>query len=411
WLIANRRRLGIRMSGSHFAFLRAALPIVAAASAVTCVLAAAAEMPVADQPPFPWMNTALSPDDRANLLQSQMTQDEQLQLVKGYFGSNARLPITKPAPETLRPILPNTSGFVPGVARLGIPALVETDAGVGIANHRGFRPGDQATALPSGIMTAATWNTDVAYLDGSVIGTEARDRSFDLVLDGAMNLARDPRGGRTFEYAGEDPLLAGMIVGAQVSGIQGQHVISTVKHFAFNDQETGRFAMSAKIGEAAARQSDLLAFEIAIERGDPGAIMCAYNRYGGTYACENDFLLNGVLKGDWKYKGWVLSDWGAMHSTVASANAGLDQESASGFDKTEFFGAPLKQAIADGKVTPKRLHDMVHRILRTMFAKGLFDYPMAKRPSNLEAGGAIAQRDAEQENVRRKTASELRPQA
>jgi len=196
----------------------------------------------------PWMDSALPPDQRADLLQAQMTEDEQLQLVKGYYGANTSSPITKAAPENLRPILPKTSGFVPGIPRLGIPSLIETDAGVGIANHRGFRPGDQATALPSGIATAATWNPHMAYAAGSIIGTEARDHAFNVVLDGALNLARDPRGGRTFEYAGEDPLLAGTIAGSQVRGIQSQHVISTVKHFAFNDQETGRFVFSAETG-------------------------------------------------------------------------------------------------------------------------------------------------------------------
>ncbi len=122
--------------------------------------------------------------------------------------------------------------------------------------------------------------------------------------------------------AARTPLLAGVIVGAQIRGVQSQHVISTIKHFALNDQETGRTLITANIDEASARESDLLAFEIAIERGNPGAVMCAYNKMNTIYACENDFLLNKVLKGDWSYPGWVLSDWGAVHSTVAAANGG-----------------------------------------------------------------------------------------
>ncbi len=242
-----------------------------------------------------------------------------------------------------------------------------------------------------------------------MLGAEARDRGFNVVLDGAMNLARDPRGGRTFEYAGEDPLLAGTMVGAQVAGVESQHVISTVKHFALNDQETGRFELSADIGEAAARQSDLLAFELAIERGAPGAVMCAYNRYNGIYACENDFLLNHVLKHDWKYPGWVLSDWGAVHSTLAAANAGLDQESASGFDHEQYFGTPLAEAVTSGELDPHRLNDMVHRILRSMFANGLMDYPMVKRASDVGPHLAVAQQEAEDGLVLLKNSGSVLP--
>lgn len=331
----------------------------------------------------PWMDKSRSPDARADLLQAQMTQDESLQLVIGYMGSTLHFPFAKPAPAELKPLLPGTAGFVPGIPRLGIPGLAETDAGVGIANGLQMRPGDTATAFPSGLAGAATWNADLAFAEGQAIAQEARDRGFNVVLDGAINLAREPRGGRTFEYAGEDPLLAGTIVGEEIRGIQSRDVLSTTKHLAFNDQENGRGVYAAKIDEGAARESDLLAFELAIERGAPGAVMCAYNRYGSVYACENDFLLNRVLKQDWAYPGWVLSDWGAVHSTAEAANAGLDQESASGFDRREYFGQALKDAVAAGSVSQARLHDMVHRILRSMFASGLFDDPpMRTKPQS-----------------------------
>jgi beta-glucosidase len=345
---------------------------------------------------IPWSNTALSADQRADLVLAQMTQDEKFLLLKGYFGADLKLPFLKSTPAAIRPLLKGTAGYVPGIPRLGIPALVETDAGVGIANHLHMRDGDEATALPSGLMLAAAWNPDLAFADGAVIGSEARARGFNVVLDGAINLAREPRGGRTFEYAGEDPLLAGMTIGSQVSGVQSRHVVSTVKHFALNDQETGRAALSANIDESAARESDLLAFEIAIERGDPGAVMCAYNRYGSTYACENDFLLNQVLKRDWNYHGWVLSDWGAVHGSASSANAGLDQESAAVFDGMEYFDAPLRQALAEGKVEQSRIDDMVRRILRSMFAHGLMDLAIAKEPANVEADRLAAQHVAEE---------------
>ena len=146
------------------------------------------------------------------------------------------------------------------------------------------------------------------------------------MLAGGVNLLRDPRNGRNFEYGGEDPLLAGTIVAAQVRGIQSNHIVSTVKHYALNDQETGRSVLSVEIDDAAARESDLLAFQIAIEQGQPGAVMCSYNRVHEIYACEDRWLLSQVLKGEWKYPGYVMSDWGGVHSTIDAANAGLDQD-------------------------------------------------------------------------------------
>ncbi|MEI9991391.1 MAG: beta-glucosidase [Rhizomicrobium sp.] len=342
----------------------------------------------------PWMDTTLSPDARADLVQAQMTTDEDLLLVKGYAGANARQSWMRAVPAEFVLLLPGTAGYVPGIPRLGIPALKESDAGVGVANNFWLRPGDTATAYPSGLSNAATWNPQVAFDAGAGIGMEARDRGFNVMLDGGVNLAREPRNGRIFEYGGEDPLLAGLIAGAQIRGIQSLHVISTVKHYALNDQETGRTLITANIDEASARESDLLAFEIAIERGSPGAVMCAYNKVNTIYACENDFLLNKVLKDDWSYPGWVLSDWGAVHSTVASANAGLDQESSSGSDREEYFGDALKQAVAAGTVPAARLHDMVHRILRTIFANGLIDDPPVQQKPLTHAD--IAQRGAEE---------------
>lgn len=355
----------------------------------------------------PWMDRTFSPDARADFVQAKMSQAEQLLLLKGYYGANVNMNWIKPAPVELRPLLPGTAGFVPGIARLRIPALHESDAGVGVANTNWMRPGDYATAFPSGLSNAATWNPDLAYAAGAAIGVEARDRGFNVVLDGALNLAREPRGGRTFEYAGEDPLLAGTIVGEQIRGIQSAQVISTIKHFAFNDQETGRGVLSSNIDEAPARESDLLAFEIAIEHGNPGAVMCAYNRVNAVYACENDFLLNRVLKRDWAYPGWVLSDWGGVHSTISAANNGLDQESASGFDRQEYFGLPLQQAVADGAVSTARLRDMVHRVLRTMFANGLMDYPATPRAASVHIDTAA--RNAEEGIVLLKNAGGLLP--
>ena len=206
---------------------------------------------------------------------------------------------------------------------------------------------------------------------------------------------RDPRNGRNFEYAGEDPLLAGVMAGEAIRGIQSQNIVSTIKHYALNDQETGRHSVSANIADTAMRESDLLAFELAIGRGAPGSVMCSYNLINGVRACEHDYLLNQVLKGDWGYKGWVMSDWGAVYSTASALN-GLDQESGEQLDSQIFFGQPLKDAAVADPRYAARLDNMVQRILRSRFAVGAMDNPARKTPIDISAGLALAQKDAEQ---------------
>jgi beta-glucosidase len=353
-----------------------------------------------------WMNTKLSADQRADLIVAQMTQDEKLTLVFGYFGSNQDKPKFTPHAEARM----GSAGYIPGIARLGVPPQWETDAGVGVATQReSSDPYLERTSLPSGIATAATWNPELAFKGGAMIGSEARSSGFNVQLAGGVNLARDPRNGRNFEYGGEDPLLAGVIVGAQIRGIQSNNIISTIKHWALNGQETNRMTVSSNIGDAAARQSDFLAFEFAIEQSNPGSVMCAYNRINSTYACENDYLLNEVLKKDWAYPGYVMSDWGGTHSTAKAANAGLDQESAYTFDKQPFFGAPLKAALADGSVSQARLDDMAKRITRSMFAHGLFDHPVVKGPIDFAAHAKVTQADAEESIVLLKNDGGLLP--
>ena len=270
----------------------------------------------------------------------------------------------------------------------------ESDASLGVAYISGLRH-DGATPLPSGLATAATFNPEMAYQGGAVAGQEAGRIGFNVLLAGGVDLTRDPRNGRNFEYLGEDPLLAGTMAGEAIRGTQDQHIVSTIKHYALNDQETGRQVANAQISEAGARESDLLAFEIAIERGHPGSVMCSYNRVNGVYACENDFLLNTVLKHDWGYPGWVMSDWGAVHSLQAALK-GLDQESGEQIDRQVFFNKPLAAAIVTDPAYAARLDDMDHRILRSMYAVGVMDHPPVKTPLDLEAGAAVARKDADQ---------------
>jgi beta-glucosidase len=333
-------------------------------------------------------------DARAKQTLAAMTQDEKLSLLLGYFSTdNADMHHHAPAEGR-----PYSAGFVPGISRLGIPPQWQTDAGIGVATQVSPKPRER-TALPSGIATASTWNPELAYQGGAMIGNEARLSGFNVMLAGGVNLLREPRNGRNFEYAGEDPVLAGTMVGNFVRGIQSNRIISTIKHFALNDQETGRGEVDVRISSDNAKSSDLLAFEIALEIGKPGAVMCSYNRVNGAYGCESDWLLDGVLKKDWRYPGYVLSDWGAVHSGSAVANAGLDQESGFPFDGTPYFGAGLRDAVAAGSVSQSRLDDMVFRVLRQMYDKGLIDEPVrADRSSSIDlaAHAKVTQAAAEE---------------
>lgn len=254
----------------------------------------------------PWMNRALSPERRVAVLLPRMTAQEKQVLVFGYLGTEFKFQKYDVPAEARE----GSAGYVPGVPRLGIPPQWQTDAGIGVATQGAAKHKRERTSLPSGLGTAATWNVDLAKKAGAMIGAEARASGFNVMLGGGVNLVREPRNGRNTEYAGEDPLLAGVMVGAQIAGIQSNNIISTVKHFAINDQETDRNDGNAIIDRKAARLSDLLAFEFAIDRGDPGSVMCSYNLVNGVHACENSWLLTDVLRRDWGFKGYVMSDWG-----------------------------------------------------------------------------------------------------
>ncbi len=330
-----------------------------------------------------WNDRSLPASERARMALDRMTDEEKLSLVHGV--------IAAPWGGLSKPIgAVGSAGYVAGVPRLGIPALQETDAELGVANPGDIRRGDSATAMPSDLALASTWDLAVARRQGEAVGAEARAKGFNVLLGGAANLIRDPRGGRNFEYFSEDPLLTGLMAGAVIDGAQSRHIISTVKHYALNAQETDRVVLDARVDPAEARESDLFAFEIAIERGRPGSVMCAYNQLNGTYSCENDWLLNQVLKGDWRYPGFVMSDWGAVHSTVRSALAGLDQESGEQLDTQNFFADGLPQAITKGEVPPARLDDMARRILTSIFACGLIDDQGSSEAPDLAASDQTA---------------------
>jgi beta-glucosidase len=292
-----------------------------------------------------------------------MTLDEKVALLHG-VGMPTDDPVTPENAPSNRGV-----GYAVGVPRLGIPGIDMSDAAYGVRSSG--TNGRYSTALPSNVAAAASWDPDAAYEYGALIGRELRAQGFNMSLGGGVDITREPRNGRTFEYLGEDPVLAGKLVAKLIEGTQSQHVIGDIKHYAFNDQESGRNSVNITVGKRAARESDLLAFEIGVSEGHPAAVMCSYNRVNGDFACENQYLLNDLLKKDWKFPGFVLSDWGGTHSTEKASAAGLDNEQPGRFS----FGDRYKAAVEAGKIPKTELDDHVHRILRSMFTAGVIDFP------------------------------------
>jgi beta-glucosidase len=312
-------------------------------------------------------------DAKAREIEQQMTDDERFSLLISMLGyvPGSFAPRDPRIPEDVKNM---SAGYTPGVPRLGIPPIQSSDASMGVTNP-GYRPDDKgATAFPSLIALGSSFNPQLVRKGGEAIAREARIRGFNVMLAGGCNLARDPRNGRNFEYFSEDPWHSAVLAAEQVNGIQSQQVISTLKHYTLNCNETNRHWLDAIIDADAHRESDLLTFQIAIERSQPGSIMSGYNKINGEYAGGNHHLLNEVLKGAWGYKGWGMSDWGATPEWDFALK-GLDQESGVQCDqmmwKSEPFTEPLRKAYAEGKLPKERLSEMVRRILRSLFAIGV----------------------------------------
>ncbi len=362
--------------------------------------AVSAQIPGMVQPKhYPWSDASLSPDQRADMVIRQMTLDEKIQLLHGpgwqaLFAPQESGPLTRAI---------SVLGFIPGVPRLGIPDLQMTDSNQGVSGA-GVK-GRYATALPSGEAMAAAWDPALSYEIGTMIGHELRAMGFNMSLGSGINMIREPRDGRTFEYKGEDPLLAGTLSGQELKAEKALHLITDVKHYAVNDQDAGRIVVNAIIDKRAMRESDLLAFQIALKDSGAGAVMCSYNRINGTYACENPYTLTDVLKKDFGFKGFVVSDWGGTQSTVNAAMAGLDIE----MPGNDSFGEPLKKAVEAGQVPMERLNDMVHRILRTEFDSGVVDDPPQPESPDVMRGFEVAQKTEEQGAVLLKNAGNVLP--
>ena len=315
----------------------------------------------------PWCDTSLSPDDRAGLLLDALTRDERIDLLAGdeYFGVAGGEG--------------QHTGTLEGVERVGMPPVYFSDGPVGTRQGK-------ATAFPAPMALASTFSLDHAFRHGALIGDEVKKKGNDVVYAPAVNMLRTPLNGRTFEYFGEDPYLAARMAVGWTRGVQGQGVIGNVKHYAVNNQEGvgykvdgapigaavvgSRFSVDARLDERTLREIYLPQFEAAVKEGGVGSVMCAYNRVNGSYACENEHLLEDILKGDWRFDGFVLTDYGAAKNTANSLNNGLDLDI---WPAIAYRPELVKATLASGAVSEATVDEHVRRILRTLFAFGFFD--------------------------------------
>ncbi|HEX3705089.1 MAG TPA: glycoside hydrolase family 3 C-terminal domain-containing protein [Mycobacteriales bacterium] len=306
----------------------------------------------------PWMNTHLSANRRAQELVARMTLAQKISELYGrgditHYGA---------------------ANSIPAIPSLCIPEQVSNDAGAGLGDVQLL-----VTAFPDGVTQAASWDTSMQYKVGSALGWEAWHKGINVQLAPGIDIARNPLAGRSFEYAGEDPYLAGQTGAAEIEGIQSQHVAATVKHYALNDQETDRMTDSSDASVRTMQEIDLPAFETAVKQAHVASVMCSYNLVNNVDACQNHYLLRTVLDKQFGFKGWVMSDWGGTHSTVAAANNGLDQEQniTAG---TYFAPKALLAAIAQHKVAMSTVNEMVERIMYGLFSVGAFNDPPPSAP-------------------------------
>lgn len=311
-------------------------------------------------------------DARARELVAKMTLQEKIQQLHGIQDSNYYR-------------------YVPPVPRLGIPAfhIANGPAGVGPA---GDTPQKPATALPAPIALASTWDVALAKSYGVIIGKECKNLGEDLLESPDINIARVPQNGRTFEAFGEDPYLISRLSVAEIQGIQSEGIIANVKHYAANNQENNRSKVNVIVDERTLHEIYLPAFEASVKEGNVASLMAAYNKVNGLYCCENPVLLDQILKKDWGFRGFITSDFGAVHSTAASALAGLDLEMPTG----KYFGTNLGTAIESGKVPMAVIDDKLVRRFRTMMEFGFFDRATKLGPIAARKNGAEARHFAEE---------------
>ena len=291
-----------------------------------------------------------------------------------------------------------------GVPRLGVSELRMDDGPMGVREEDRSWQGhvdDFSTAMPATLGLAATWNTDLAMAYGAVIGQEAMQRGKHIMLGPSLNIQRTPLCGRNFEYLGEDPFLTSRMAVHYIQGEQAQGISSCAKHFAANNQEYQRNSINVEMDERALREIYLPAFRAAVQEAGVLAVMGAYNQFRGQHCCENDYLLNRVLKGEWGFKGFVVSDWGGVHHTDLAATNGMDIEMGSHQAYSEYYLAnPFLDGLKSGKFPVSVVDDKVRRNLYVMFKLNLIHDPSAAVVTNVESQGPLSTQ-AHQETSRR----------
>lgn len=276
----------------------------------------------------------------------------------------------------------NSKFYVAGVERLGIPEWSLSDGPHGVRaeinRHDWAYAGwtnDSASYFPTGTAFAAAWNPELAYRRGEVLGEEARWRKKDVLLGPGVNIIRSPLCGRNFEYMSEDPYMNSVLAVAYIKGLQSRDVACSVKHFAVNNQETNRTTVDVECSERALREIYLPAFKAAVQEGGALTVMAAYNKFRGEFCAENNYLVRKILRNEWGFDGVYVTDWGAVHSTVPSMEAGLDLEMGTLIDKYEdwYYANPLIEAVKSGKVPMSLVDEKVGDVLRVMIKTNVLD--------------------------------------
>lgn len=368
-----------------------------------------------------WMDTTLTPETRAASLIGSMTLDQKMQQMVGAPGQ---------VPE-----IPECFGarHVPGIRELHIPTLRITNGPVGVGQNDcvpkekivsdnpfsllGSRFSAKATMLPSAIGVAASFDPKVAEQVGNVIGAESRNLALHVVEGPGVNLARVLNLGRNFEYFGEDPFLSGSMAVAEIKAIQSHGIIAMAKHLVANEQETNRFTVNEIIDDRVLHEIYLLPFEMAVKDGPVGSVMCSYNSVGGSYMCENRHILTDVLRGQWAFKGYVQSDFFAVHSAAPALLAGMDHEmpglpinqKSPPQEGPWFTPANLKAALAAGQIRESDMDTALARRYAQMFKFGIFDRPVLQTPIDSVRGGEAARSIGEQTAVLLKNAGNTLP--
>lgn len=337
-------------------------------------------------PECPWMDITKSPEERARLLLDASTLDQKMRWLNEQAANN-----------------PTQTTFSAGGGQTAVypvqvpctPVIQYTDGPAAISGG-----GTGVTAFPGQTALSATWDLELAQEKGLAHGAEAFGKHRNVVLGPGIASGRDPRAGRTSEYLGEDPLLSGLMAAAHIRGIQENPAVeSVIKHYVANEQEIDRTRSSSNVDARTLREIYTLPFEIAIQEGDPGGIMCAFNQVNHVYSCENDEILNQILRNEVGFEGWVVTDFGAIHSlnsTPPSLAAGLDQE----LNRPRFWSPVLLHAALDaGLITEEQIDQAAFRVVRAHIANGLFDVPLPSAPADVVTTPehqALARRIAEE---------------